>query len=60
MIYKRPEKKILDYAKSVQNDKSATLGLPILKRIINVKFQNKFREKAKKNKSLNAHEHCNK
>ena len=28
MIYKSPEKKILDYAKSVQNDKSVTLGLP--------------------------------
>ena len=32
MISKKPEKKIWDYAKSVQNEKWVTLGLLILKR----------------------------
>ena len=32
MISKKPEKKRWNYAKSVQNDKWVTLGLPILKR----------------------------
>ena len=32
IISKKPEKKIWDYAKSVQDDKWVTLGLPILKK----------------------------
>ena len=32
MISKKPEKKIWDHAKSVQNEKWVTLGLLILKR----------------------------
>ena len=59
MISKKPEKKIWDYAKSVQNDKWVRTS-HIKKGIINVKFQHKSPETAGKTKSLTVHEHCNK